>query len=95
MARFLVVQRLHQFTTLSQGSVRFSMALGMPYMWQARSVGMQRVVVNRPTRCREKDAAQLIRTIVSVVAHCHHLGVIHRRAACCCMAPCTPSAQYC
>ncbi|KAK9835373.1 hypothetical protein WJX81_005486 [Elliptochloris bilobata] len=26
----------------------------------------------------EKDAAQLIRTIVSVVAHCHHLGVIHR-----------------
>lgn len=28
----------------------------------------------------EKDAAELIRTIVSVVAHCHSLGVIHRRA---------------
>ena len=28
--------------------------------------------------CREKDAAALIRTIVSVVAHCHSLGVIHR-----------------
>lgn len=27
---------------------------------------------------REKDAAALIRTIVSVVAHCHSLGVIHR-----------------
>lgn len=26
----------------------------------------------------EKDAAALIRTIVSVVAHCHNLGVIHR-----------------
>ncbi|KAK9917210.1 hypothetical protein WJX75_001895 [Coccomyxa subellipsoidea] len=26
----------------------------------------------------EKDAATLIRTIVSVVAHCHSLGVIHR-----------------
>lgn len=68
---------------------QISRALGMPYMWQARSVGMQRVVRNRPARCREKDAAQLIRTIVSVVAHCHHLGVIHRRAACCCMAPCS------
>ena len=42
--------------------------------------------MSRPACCREKDAAQLIRTIVSVVAHCHHLGVIHRRA-CCCMAP--------
>ena len=26
----------------------------------------------------EKDAADLIRTIVSVVAHCHNMGVIHR-----------------
>lgn len=26
----------------------------------------------------EKDAAALIRTIVSVVAHCHNMGVIHR-----------------
>jgi hypothetical protein len=26
----------------------------------------------------EKDAATLMRTIVSVVAHCHSLGVIHR-----------------
>lgn len=26
----------------------------------------------------ERDAAQLIRTIVSVVAHCHNMGVIHR-----------------
>ena len=36
--------------------------------------------MSRPACCREKDAAHLIRTIVSVVAHCHHLGVIHRRA---------------
>jgi len=36
-------------------------------------------------RGSEKDAAQLIRTIVSVVAHCHHLGVIHR-----CAAPAVP-----
>ena len=28
--------------------------------------------------CREKDAAALVRTIVSVVAHCHLLGVVHR-----------------
>eukprot|EP00967_Tisochrysis_lutea_P044532 scaffold54059_cov19-Tisochrysis_lutea.AAC.7 len=26
----------------------------------------------------ERDAAELIRTIVSVVAHCHNMGVIHR-----------------
>ena len=26
----------------------------------------------------EKDAASLIRTIVSVVLHCHNMGVIHR-----------------
>lgn len=26
----------------------------------------------------EKDAAALIRTMVSVVAHCHSLGVMHR-----------------
>ncbi len=26
----------------------------------------------------EKDAATLIRTVVSVVAHCHNLGVMHR-----------------
>ena len=26
----------------------------------------------------EKDAAALIRDIVRVVAHCHHMGVIHR-----------------
>lgn len=26
----------------------------------------------------EKDAATLMRTIVSVVAHCHDMGVIHR-----------------
>ena len=26
----------------------------------------------------EKDAAALIRTIVSVVAHCHSMGVMHR-----------------
>lgn len=26
----------------------------------------------------ERDAAKLIRTIVSVVAHCHNMGVIHR-----------------
>ena len=28
--------------------------------------------------CREKDAAAMVRTIVSVVAHCHSLGVMHR-----------------
>lgn len=28
--------------------------------------------------CSEKDAAELVRTIVKVVAHCHSLGVIHR-----------------
>lgn len=28
--------------------------------------------------CSEKDAAALIREIVSVVAHCHSLGVMHR-----------------
>ena len=28
----------------------------------------------------EKDAAALIRDIVRVVAHCHHMGVIHRCA---------------
>ena len=26
----------------------------------------------------EKDAATLVRTMVSVVAHCHHMGVMHR-----------------
>ena len=26
----------------------------------------------------ERDAAELIRTIVSVVAHCHNMGVMHR-----------------
>lgn len=26
----------------------------------------------------EKDAAALVRTMVSVVAHCHHMGVMHR-----------------
>ena len=29
-------------------------------------------------RHSEKDAAELVRTIVKVVAHCHSLGVIHR-----------------
>lgn len=33
-----------------------------------------------PFPCREKDAAALVRTIVSVVAHCHLLGVVHRYA---------------
>lgn len=28
----------------------------------------------------EKDAAALIRDMVRVVAHCHHMGVIHRWA---------------
>ena len=40
--------------------------------------------------CREKDAAALVRTIVSVVAHCHLLGVVHRCDPCAAMsgAPC-------
>ena len=29
----------------------------------------------------ERDAAEMIRTMVRVVAHCHSLGVIHRSAA--------------
>lgn len=31
----------------------------------------------------EKDAAALMRTIVSVVAHCHDMGVIHRDLKAC------------
>ena len=30
--------------------------------------------------CSEKDAAQMVRTMLKVVAHCHSLGVIHRCA---------------
>ena len=35
----------------------------------------------------------LIRTIVSVVAHCHHLGVIHGARCMLLHAPCTSRAQ--
>jgi serine/threonine protein kinase len=30
----------------------------------------------------EAKAAALMRTIISVVAHCHHMGVIHRDIKC-------------
>lgn len=42
--------------------------------------GLQRpfITLSFMSACREKDAAALVRTIVSVVAHCHLLGVVHR-----------------
>ncbi len=59
-------------------------AVAAPELWlQSRlrpGCAVTECAAPRP-RGSEKDAAQLIRTIVSVVAHCHHLGVIHRCAA--------------
>ena len=39
------------------------------------------IMLSMMSACREKDAAALVRTIVSVVAHCHLLGVVHRCVA--------------
>ena len=47
----------------------------LPGMWESQCAI---IVLSMMSACREKDAAALVRTIVSVVAHCHLLGVVHR-----------------